>query len=213
MSTKTATIKLKDSSIQWATITALLHEAYAVREQQGLRFVANTQSVERTIQRAAGGICLVAVVDGELAGTVTLVPKNDSRRGKYATLSQLGVLPKHRNQGIARQLIDEFEAICRRLDLSSYYADTAESAGDLIGWYEKLGWQKIGYCSHPETNYYSVVMRKSVVDAGYSPLYVKIRFGLSKMLCKRLKRADGRLTALGRSTKWMWQIVKPGRGS
>lgn len=82
----------KPDYITWEDITELLHLAFEERANQGLLYVAYTQSVETTIKRVDDGICLVALIEKKLVGTATL-HINNKGQNNYSYLSQLAVLP------------------------------------------------------------------------------------------------------------------------
>lgn len=62
----------KPDSISWEEITELLHLAFASHLENGLNYAACTQTEEETRQRVGDGMCMVALINGELVGTATL---------------------------------------------------------------------------------------------------------------------------------------------
>ena len=68
----------KPDDISWMQITELLNKAYEIREREGFKFVALNQKVEETINRCSNGVCLVALVDGKLVGTITFIFKTNN---------------------------------------------------------------------------------------------------------------------------------------
>ncbi|UTH73888.1 hypothetical protein [Chromobacterium sp. IIBBL 290-4] len=92
-------IRPLEESDSLQTLTALLHRAYAQLGAMGLPYTAVNQSVETTRRRTAGGHCLLAWIDQELVGTITVHPPllgsfcQPFREPDAAVLMQLAVEP------------------------------------------------------------------------------------------------------------------------
>lgn len=148
-------------------LTALLHAAYAPLAQAGMKFYASHQPVEATAQRAAKGECWVALVEGRLVGTITLIPPD--RPGEIplyepptvAVIGQFGVHPDCKGLGLGRALIDKAEERALALGAEEVALDTSEHAHALIALYTRRGYRQVGEADwRPTTNYLSVVLSK-----------------------------------------------------
>ena len=86
----------------------------------------------------------VALVDGALAGSVSLLANDHSRIRRWSPwLASLLVLPEFRNRGIGAALVREAVAIAKRLGIARLYLYT----DDARPYYERLGWSLVG--RHP----------------------------------------------------------------
>ncbi len=159
-------------------LTALLHKAYASLGAQGWNFTAVDQPVDVTRDRLAGAQGFVAELDGRLVGTVAVRgPKPagetyiaDAPPALYTTpgtaiLSQLGVHPDCRGQGVGEQLIDAAEAWAHAQGFSQIALDTAEPATALRRRYERHGYVTVGRMQWQGKTYASVLMAKLLTPA------------------------------------------------
>jgi GNAT superfamily N-acetyltransferase len=154
-------------------LTALLHLAYASLAAQGWNFTAVDQSVEVTRQRLAQAQCFVVVAQGRFVGTVAVRgPKPageayiaDPPAPLYTTpgtaiLSQLGVHPDWRGQGVGERLMDAAEAWALEQGFAQLALDTAEPAVALRRRYERRGYVAAGRVQWQGKTYASVLMCK-----------------------------------------------------
>jgi ribosomal protein S18 acetylase RimI-like enzyme len=81
-------------------------------------------------------------------------------RPDVAHFGQLAVDPAVQGRGLGTRLIATAEARARCDGAREIALDTAESAGHLIAWYERLGYRFVEYVDWGVTNYRSVVMSK-----------------------------------------------------
>lgn len=82
----------------------------------------------------AGDSVLVAVIDGQLVGTV----RGENMDSESVTVRRLAVLPKYRGRGAARALMRQLEAAyphARRFELF-----TGAEIGNAVALYESLGY-------------------------------------------------------------------------
>lgn len=186
----------KPDYISWESITDLLHLAYKERSDEGLHYGASTQSVEKTIERVGNGICFVALKGGDLIGTASLIIFNDKGR-QNGYFIQNGVHPNYKRLGIGSKLRDASIDFAKLNNFQAVYCDTAIQARSVVNWYLKAGWQKVAYCSHRDTNYYSVQFRLAIEGRKYSKVEAKIRFVISCILCKSIKKENGEFTKFG----------------
>ena len=151
-------------------LTELLHRAYKILADLGLKYVATHQSVEITRKRLKNGTCFVAELDGRIVGTVLYrkpgQPKGCAfyERPDVAHVSQMGVEPELQRQGIGDKLMRHAEETAARDGASELALDTAETATHLIEWYERLGYRFIQHIDWDMTNYRSVIMSKRVTQ-------------------------------------------------
>lgn len=156
-------------------LTALLHASYAPLAAQGWNFTAVDQSVDVTRDRLAGAQGFVAELDGRLVGTVAVRgPKPagetyiaDAPPALYTTpgtaiLSQLGVHPDCRGQGVGERLIDAAEAWAAAQGFTQIALDTAEPATALRRRYERRGYVTVGAVQWQGKTYASVLMVKAL---------------------------------------------------
>ncbi|HET6557958.1 MAG TPA: GNAT family N-acetyltransferase [Prolixibacteraceae bacterium] len=195
----------KPDSISWQEITELLHLGYAERANEGLKFSAVDQSVEKTIERIKDGVCMVALFDGQLTGTESyhlierkkLKWKRWYHDDRFYYFHSFTVHPDYKKKGIGLKLKNSIREEAIKNNINALICDTSIHAKWLIDWYSRLGFQKVGYVSHVSTNYYSVVMRTPISGKQYSTIYCSIRYWLSILFCKCTFKENGQLRLLG----------------
>ena len=155
---------LETDSIE--ALTSLLHRAYAPLGAKGLNYTAVNQTTDTTLRRIAGNECMV-VDDGiRIIGTILFYPPGSLsgcasfERPGVSAIGQLAVDPVHQGKGIAKLMIRAAER--RAIDIGSceLALDTAESASDLIAWYEREGFRFVEHVQWSDKIYRSVVMAK-----------------------------------------------------
>ncbi len=198
----------KPDYISWEEITELLHTAFAKRVNQGMRFRAASQDVQTTIEKVGDGICLVALLDNKLVGTITVIyRKVDSKNKKwyhnnsYCYADQLAVHPAYQKKGIAEKLRAERLKICFEKKVDACILDTSIKAKSLVKLHIDSGFQKVELLSSPHTNYYSVRFRLPIYGKEFSKLYVKLRYYYSFIKCRVLKNKYGKYTMVGKILK------------
>jgi len=149
-----------------SALTALLHRAYARLAALGLNYTAVDQDEATTARRVAGGHCLLAFWEGQLAGTVLLQPtyaQNDCAyftRPGVAALHQFAVEPGLQGHGIGRALMQAGEHWARGQAFGELALDAAEPATHLVSLYQGLGYEPVSHVQWPGKVYRSVVMSK-----------------------------------------------------
>jgi GNAT superfamily N-acetyltransferase len=147
-------------------LTSLLHLAYSKLAKKGLRYLATHQDSTTTQKRIDSGVCVVAVVGNQYIGTVTYYsPKFTMGCEWYecdnvASYGQFGVHPDFQSSGIGSKLIAIVENLAVTDGADEIAIDTAETAFDLIKFYERRGYRIIENVQWKETNYRSVIMSK-----------------------------------------------------
>jgi GNAT superfamily N-acetyltransferase len=151
-------------------LTRMLHRAYAPLAAAGLRYMATHQPWEVTLRRLERGRALVAELDGEIIGTLTVyTPDSEStvplyRDAQTYHFGQFGVEPDHKGRGIGRKL-HQAAILHTREQGGRYLAlDTAAPATDLIATYQRWGYHIMERMAFSATNYESVVMRLDLHD-------------------------------------------------
>ncbi|NUP06788.1 MAG: GNAT family N-acetyltransferase [Polyangiaceae bacterium] len=162
-------IRRLEEGDSFAELTTLLHRAYAPLAAAGLRFGATQQTEDETKQRALGGECYVAELDGVIVGTITLRSpgpcaihdrvKLYADPGVYA-FEQLGIEPVHKGRGIGKALMDHVEGRAKALGGARIACDTSERATQLVEMYVRRGYEIVDTVQWDETNYRSVVLAK-----------------------------------------------------
>jgi uncharacterized damage-inducible protein DinB/GNAT superfamily N-acetyltransferase len=172
------------------SLTALLHRAYAPLAAQGLNFTAATQDVETTKRRAAEGHCLVAELQGEIVGTVTVSGPYGADEAPWAAgvpwfrdhdtahFHQFAVDPAQQRQGLGRRLVTACEQWAHEHGFKRMALDTAEPARALRGLYRRLGYAEVGQVQWEGRHYVSVIMLKSL---GHDPACLPLREHLQTM--------------------------------
>jgi hypothetical protein len=91
--------------------------------------------------------------------------------------------------------------LCKQYNVDAAYCNTSEKAISVINWYLNAGWQKIGYNSYKNVNYFSVEFRLPVNGRQYSKFESLLRYYFSMTVCKLLKKECGEYTVSGRIIK------------
>lgn len=149
-------------------LTDLLHRAYKVLADMGLRFLATHQDVDTTRRRVKAGECFVAELRGRIVGTVTFYRAGAHSGCPYYTrpevchIGQMAVEPSFQKQGIANLLMHHVEEHARHKGFVEIALDTAEPAHHLIDWYTRRGYRQVDFQQWDVTNYRSVIMAKGL---------------------------------------------------
>lgn len=150
-------------------LTDLIHAAYAKHAAGKLSYWGTYQTIEDTAARFASGHGLIAELNGNIIGTLTVRPPQPAsqvdiyREPTTWTLSQFAVLPTFQGIGIGRQLHDAALTFAEANGGRWMALDTATSAIGLIEMYRRWGYAIVGECDYrPQTNYLSVVMCRSI---------------------------------------------------
>ena len=162
------TIRPLQASDPIADVTRLLHAAFVPLQAQGLNFTSATQTDADTVARAALGTCLVAEMDREIVGTLTVIRPGSAKFGPEfdvagaAVITQFGVRPDRQGAGVGRALLLAAETLGRDWGASSLVLDTAEPATELIDWYVRDGYAKAGHVQWKQKTYRSVILQKEI---------------------------------------------------
>lgn len=151
-------------------LTSLLHRSYKRLADMGLYYQAASQSPERTLERLVGAVCLIAIKDESIIGTISFYPgayTNEEKcawfdRADVGRFGQFAVDPGHQKLGLGKIFIDMIEGLAVEHGKNYLALDTSEKAGHLIDYYDKLGYEHVEYMQWNDANYRSVVMSKNL---------------------------------------------------
>jgi ribosomal protein S18 acetylase RimI-like enzyme len=127
-----------------STLFRLMHVAF--EEYRGVLdppSAAHTESIDTVLKRLAKGSAVLAVVDGEPAGSAFYEPQ-----GSHLYFSRLSVLPAFRNRGIGRALIDYVEARAREASFAGVRLGVRVQLPHMLARYERLGYRVTKYMTH-----------------------------------------------------------------
>lgn len=159
--------RLQDSDV--GPITALLHLAYRPLLEQGLNFLAATQDDAMTRERTGVGRECWIVGEPEPLGTITLVLPGHGEgtpwyeRPDVAIVEQFAVHPDHQREGLGSELLNHAVNRGREVGASNLMLDTSERATELIHWYLRRGFRRIGDAQWSHTNYTSWVLARDLL--------------------------------------------------
>lgn len=145
-------------------ITDLLHRSYKRNLDAGLNFAAATQSAQVTSNIMNCGKTLVALVDDNLIGTMTVLPHfDDCSNVVYSeeccvSLHMIAIDINWQGNKILEKMILEITKVYS--ETKNIMLDTSEKAEGLIRYYELLGFEIVKTHKWENTNYLSVVMNK-----------------------------------------------------
>lgn len=152
-------------------LTRLLHAAYARLGAMGFNYTAVDQTEEVTQNRIARGLCLVAVNDGVIIGTIMFYAPGRSsgcpcyERPDVATIGQFGVSPACQGSRVGTRFLREAERLALANGAAELALDTSEGADHLIAWYEREGFRFVEHAQWPGKTYRSVIMSKVLQKA------------------------------------------------
>jgi len=99
------------------------------------------------IRSIPGYRLLVALADGEIAGTYSLmiVPKLGKRGTPAGLVEDVAVLPSHQGQGIGRAMMDHALVECRKAGCYKLALSSNAKRSGAHRFYESLGFERHGY--------------------------------------------------------------------
>ncbi len=150
-------------------LTDLVHAAYATHAASGLMFWGTHQSVADTARRLASGQGFLALADGELVGTITVRPPQESSPVPLYCLPdiwsfcQFAVHPGWKGRGVGTALHERALRHAAAHGARRVALDTASPAAGLIRMYRSWGYEECGHCDwRPNTNYLSTLMVRPI---------------------------------------------------
>lgn len=155
-----------DDSI--AELTTFLHHAYRHLADMGLRFFASHQTEEQTRDRLRDALCLLALSNGKVIGTICYYDPARSHgtawydREDVAYFAQFAVDPSLRRNGLGAALLSLVEELALEDGATELALDTAETAHHLVAYYGRRGYRLVDHVQWDVTNYRSVVLSKTL---------------------------------------------------
>ena len=126
-------------------IAALLYEA--LREFEPLYtaegFAATTPRTEQILERMNEGPVWVALVFGEIVGTVSVVPT-----GEALYVRGMAVLPRMRGARVGKLLMEQVEQYAAEKDCKRLFLSTTPFLHRAIRLYERLGFRRTDHGPH-----------------------------------------------------------------
>lgn len=161
-------IKIITDDQSFERVTDILHAGYAQLAALGFNYMAVDQPVEVTRKRAMGAECYAVEKDGDIVGTVTLMPPLSRKYHPYyerpdvAIFGQFAVDPTLQQGGIGKHVVQFLEQRARDLGASELACDTAEGATHLVEWYTRMGYEQVDKTDWPHATYTSVIFSKTL---------------------------------------------------
>lgn len=162
------TVKLMtETTVSYARLADLIHEAFAERTAQGLRFACSSMSAEELEDDMKDGFVFVALEEetSELLGTATIHIKTDRRGRKFAMHEYLAIRPGAKRSGIGTFLAQTWTDFLLEKGVSYVMSDTACKAASSVKWHRKNGFMIYGLKSFSSTNYLSYIFIKYLDDS------------------------------------------------
>lgn len=164
-------IRLINDTDSFEDLTSLLHRSYGVLKNQGMNYVAATQSVEVTQKRIRKSFeTYVALHKGELIGTISLYKnKSNDNHTWYDNdfvmkVGQFAVDPRFQSIGLGSQMLATVEAKARSINgVNELALDTSENASKLLAYYRKRGYRDIQLVDWSMVNYKSIILSKKLI--------------------------------------------------
>lgn len=120
-------------------IAAVLKQVFM--EYQGVltpaALVATTPTPDQIAQRLVDGPIWVAVLNQQIVGTVSAIPKTE---GVY--IRSMAILPAARGQGIGRLLLAQIENFAHIIQYPRLFLSTASFLNRAVALYEKAGFER-----------------------------------------------------------------------
>ncbi len=112
----------------------------------GSRRVSALQGHLRRLLRGGKGICLIAEVDGAVAGFLVgdVAPWEFGEDRQVAWLKVVGVNPRHQGGGLGKRLGDSFLAAVRKRGIRRAKTLVEWDSGDLVAYFQSLGFDRGG---------------------------------------------------------------------
>lgn len=186
----------KPDWISLEQITEVLHDAHTTTADNGMHFLAYSQTVEDTRRRLGDdGLFYVALCDGELAGCAAVVfhPKSSKwycTDKEYAEIKMVAVRNQFKGLGINNSLYRALEEHAfSRCNL--VVMNTAEDNRIVVDSNLRHGWKIIDYLSWRYTDYYSVIMGKWK-KCPYTDRYINFRYRFRRLQVRIAKDKNGK---------------------
>ncbi|MCG1019799.1 MULTISPECIES: GNAT family N-acetyltransferase [Burkholderiaceae] len=155
----------------YASLTAMLHRAFARLGAMELNCACVGQSVTSTMQRAQAGDCFVVAYGPTPIGTMTLYARDAESACAYyrlrdvATLRQFGIDPAWQGRGLGTMLLAFAEHWAATRGYAALALDTPYPASHLIAFYRSQGFRFVDVMRFADKCYDSAILSKPPVAA------------------------------------------------
>jgi GNAT superfamily N-acetyltransferase len=127
------------------TLLTLMHAAFEeYKNVLAPPSAAHTETLGSVLKRLTAGYAVLALTGSEPVGFAFYEPK-----GAHLYFSRLSVLPRFRNRGIGRALIEYVEGRARATGASGVRLGVRLQLPHLVRRYEQLGYRITEYHTHP----------------------------------------------------------------
>ncbi|HEY1682126.1 MAG TPA: GNAT family N-acetyltransferase [Candidatus Tumulicola sp.] len=149
--------------------TELINEAYALHNDQGIRFGAATQSLKVTRRRIETATATwVARMGQIIVGVISYYdhvryPRAEPKWYAHTSVGHFGqfaVAPWKQRLGIGRSLLSHVEDRAVADRMSELCCDTASTAMELLLFYKRLGFEEVDRHQWQRQDYESIVLSK-----------------------------------------------------
>lgn len=203
-------VPLETSQYDYSDCLSLIKEAFFEREQQHLHYPCMDYSLEEYRSKMQNHQVLVALDSdsGNLLG-VTSVAIMGTEHDLFALENHTAVSPKFKGKGVGSQMMSTIIQYAEKHGCQSVIASTAEKAKGAIQFHLKNGFVIFRAESYPDTDYYSVVMRRPLANYSptggkwSSPFFCKLRYWNSFIRIHLMKKRDGTYTFGGRIIRYL----------
>lgn len=157
-------------------ITALLHRAYRIQHEMGLRPLAGRQDDKTTLGRVLNSDCYLALLPEDVRPgrqhIVGVILFNEHEhvafpgfflRPGVAHFAMFAVEPGMQGHGIGKALLERCEARAREQGYAELALSMAEPDTLLGEYYQRRGYRFIEHWQWPYTNYRSCILSKPIV--------------------------------------------------
>ena len=155
---------LADNPKYIITVSQMIYDEFVV-PSSSTKSLKDVQAFFKKTHKHKLPLTLIAIVDNQCVGTVSLFEQDCTLRPQYTPwLASLYVNPTYRSQNIARSLIDALVLKAAQLGFDTLYLKTENTAS----YYYKIGWTHLETILHKDETidyfYYDVKLQKGHYD-------------------------------------------------
>ncbi len=141
-------------------IRKLVNLAYKELADLGLNYTAVDQDESKTADRISKGRCFILKNNEQIIATILVSVSNYFTNKNTLYVSQFGVHPNFKRQGLGKFLMDYCECLAFNEGFSGVQLDTAIPATHLVDWYIRIGYIIVGTQHWEGKTYDSYVFEK-----------------------------------------------------
>lgn len=180
-------------------LSALCREAFAEHAARGVNMGPNTMTAEKFCDWAKGCVAECLFEGERIVGF--WMARLDERK-KIAHGRILAVAPEMKGRHLGTSLSLSLARALRERGMNVFITDTSLKAPHVVAFHKSYGCKAVGMASWPNTNYYTVILRKALApEFEISDEEAERRFLRSAFWCKLRLREDGARTFFG------WGVV------